>query len=142
LSKQKAKNHSNIKAKEVKPGYHPKLARTEIMSLVFWEVEKDAEVPEHHHVHEQIMLVVEGTYEFALNGDTKIYYAGDVVPIASNLPHRGKALSPSKLMDVFSLPSDAYRKIISLCNNRFYAPNHLLPSFFIVYSVLWIHLCI
>ncbi|MDB4292373.1 cupin domain-containing protein [Maribacter sp.] len=102
-------NLSNIPAKEIMPGYHGKLVHTETMSLVFWDVEKDAIVPEHHHVHEQIMHVIEGEFEFTLNGDTKIYHPGDIVPIASHLPHSGKALTPCRLMDVFSPARDEYR---------------------------------
>lgn len=102
-------NLSNIPSKEIMQGYHGKLVHTDTMSLVFWDVEKDAVVPEHHHVHEQIMYVIEGTFEFTLDGETKIYTVGDIVPIASNLPHSGKALTPCKLMDVFSPARDEYR---------------------------------
>jgi len=102
-------NLSNIQSKEIMSGYHGKLVHTETMSLVFWDVEKDAVVPEHHHVHEQIMHVIEGEFEFTLNGETKVYYPGDIVPIASNIPHSGKALTACRLMDVFSPARDEYR---------------------------------
>ncbi len=102
-------NLSNIPSKEIMPGYHGKLVHTSNMTLVFWNVEKDAVVPEHHHVHEQIMQVIEGEFEFTLDGETKVYHPGDIVPIASNLPHSGKALTPCKLMDVFSPARDEYR---------------------------------
>jgi len=100
---------SEITPKEIMKGYHGKLVHTDTMSLVFWDVEKDAVVPEHHHIHEQIMHVIEGEFEFTLDGETKIYHSGDIVPIASNLPHSGKALTPCKLMDVFSPARDEYR---------------------------------
>jgi len=102
-------NLSNIPSQEIMPGYHGKLIHTETMSLVFWNVEKDAVVPEHHHIHEEIMHVIEGEFEFTLNGETKIYYPGDIVAIASNLPHSGRAITPCKLMDVFSPARDEYR---------------------------------
>lgn len=102
-------NLSNIPSKEIMKGYHGKLVHTETMSLVFWDVEKDAIVPEHHHVHEQIMHVIEGEFEFTLDGETKVYHPGDIVPIASNLPHGGKALTPCKLMDVFSPAREEYK---------------------------------
>ena len=102
-------NLSNIASKEIMPGYHGKLVHTKTMSLVFWEVEKDAVVPKHHHVHEQIMHVIKGEFEFTLDGDTKIYYPGDIVPIPSMTPHSGKALTPCELMDVFSPARDEYK---------------------------------
>ncbi len=102
-------NLSNISPKEIIPGYHGKLVHTENMTLVFWDVEKDAAVPEHHHVHEQIMHVIEGDFEFTLDGETAIYNPGDIVPIASNLSHSGKALTPCKLMDIFSPAREEYK---------------------------------
>lgn len=102
-------NLSDIEPKEIMPGYNGRLVHTENISLVFWDVEKDAIVPEHNHVHEQIMHVIEGEFEFTLDGKTKIYHPGDIVPIASNLPHSGKALTTCKLMDVFSPARDEYR---------------------------------
>ena len=102
-------NLSTIKTKEIMPGYHGKLVHTETMTLVFWDVEKDAVVPEHHHIHEQIMHVMEGEFEFTLDGKTKTYHSGDIVPIASNIPHSGKAITLCKLMDVFSPARDEYK---------------------------------
>ena len=91
------------------PGYHGKMVHGETLTWAFWEVEKDAVVPEHHHVHEQIMHVLEGEFEFTLDGKTQTYLPGDVVVIPSNTPHGGKALTPCKLMDVFSPVREEYR---------------------------------
>ncbi len=102
-------NLSEIEAKEIMPGYHGKMVHSDSMTWVFWDVEEGAEVPEHHHVHEQIMHVVEGKFEFTLNGETKIYHPGDVVVIPSNFPHRGKAMTSCKLMDIFSPVREEYR---------------------------------
>jgi quercetin dioxygenase-like cupin family protein len=55
------------------------------------------------------MHVVSGKFEFTLNGETKVYNSGDIVPIPSNIPHSGKALSPCNLMDVFSPVREEYR---------------------------------
>ncbi|MFD2589096.1 cupin domain-containing protein [Croceitalea marina] len=102
-------NLSTIPSKEIMPGYHGKLVHSESMTWVFWDVDEGAEVPEHHHIHEQIMHVVEGTFEFTLDGTTKTYEPGDVVIIPSNIPHSGKALTTCKLMDIFSPARDEYR---------------------------------
>jgi len=102
-------NLSEIEPKEIMPGYHGKLVHGERMSWVFWDVEKGAEVPEHHHAHEQIMHVVEGSFEFTLNGEKGTYGPGDVVIIPSYAPHSGKALTPCKLMDIFSPVREEYR---------------------------------
>ena len=100
---------SEIDTKEVMPGYHGKLVHTQRMSLVFWEVEKGAEVPQHAHMNEQVMHVIEGSFQFTLNGQSKIYGPGDIVVIAPQLSHSGKALTPCKLLDVFSPTREAYK---------------------------------
>ncbi|MCL6264908.1 cupin domain-containing protein [Flagellimonas myxillae] len=102
-------NLANIPSKEIMPGYHGKMIHGDSLSWAFWEVEKDAPVPEHSHVHEQIMHVLEGEFEFTVGGVTQICVPGDVVVIPSQVPHGGKALTPCKLMDVFSPVREEYR---------------------------------
>lgn len=102
-------NLSELQSKEIMPGYHGKLVHGEQMSWVFWDVEKNAVVPEHSHMHEQIMHVVEGTFEFTLDGKTDTYGPGDVVIIPSHTPHSGKAITACKLMDIFSPVREEYR---------------------------------
>ncbi|MEM7381887.1 MAG: cupin domain-containing protein [Bacteroidota bacterium] len=100
---------SEIKSKEIMPGYHGKMVHGENMSMAFWEVEEGAVVPEHFHVHEQIMQVLEGSFEFTVGGVTKIYNPDDLVVIPSNTPHGGKALTSCKLLDIFSPVREEYK---------------------------------
>ncbi|GMN10954.1 hypothetical protein MTsPCn9_27340 [Croceitalea sp. MTPC9] len=100
---------SDIPSKEIMPGYHGRLVHSESMSWVFWDVEEGAVVPMHHHIHEQIMHVVSGHFEFTLDGNTEVYEAGSVVVIPSNVPHGGRAITVCKLMDVFSPAREEYK---------------------------------
>ena len=100
---------NNIAPKEIMPGYHGKLIHAENMSIAFWEVAKDAAVPEHSHKNEQLMQVLEGKFEFTLDGVTKLYGPGDLVVIAPYQKHSGRALTPCKLMDVFSPVREEYK---------------------------------
>jgi len=102
-------NLTTITSKEIMPGLHGKLVHSEHMSMAFWDVEKGAEVPEHAHMNEQIMHVMEGEFQFTLDGDTQIYYPGDIVVIAPHIKHSGIALTPCKLLDVFSPTREEYR---------------------------------
>ncbi|WP_423997911.1 cupin domain-containing protein [Maribacter sp. IgM3_T14_3] len=102
-------NLSNIPSKEIMPGLHGKLVHSENMSMAFWDVEKGAIVPEHDHMNEQIMHVMEGDFEFTLDGTTKVYSPGDIVIIAAHKKHSGVALTPCKLLDVFSPTREEYR---------------------------------
>lgn len=100
---------AEIDSKEIMPGYHGKLIYTQNMSLAFWEVEKGAKVPEHAHINEQVMQVLEGKFEFTLGGITNTYEPGDLVIIPPNVSHSGRAITPCKLMDVFSPTREEYR---------------------------------
>ena len=100
---------NDIPSKEFIPGLHGKIVHGERLSWAFWEVEKGAIVPEHQHHNEQMMHVVEGKLEFTLNGETQVYTNGAVVHIPSNSPHAGKALTPCRLMDVFSPVRNEYK---------------------------------
>lgn len=102
-------NLSNITPKEIIPGYHAKMVHGENMSIAFWNVEKDAEIPAHSHMHEQIMHVLEGTFEFTLDGETKIYEQGDLAIIPPYVVHGGKALTACRLLDVFSPVREEYK---------------------------------
>ena len=98
-----------IPSKEIMPGCHGKIIHGEKLTWVFWDIEEGAEVPEHQHIHEQMMHVVAGEFSFTLAGDTQVYGPGSIVHIPSNTPHAGKALTACRLMDVFSPVREEYR---------------------------------
>jgi quercetin dioxygenase-like cupin family protein len=102
-------NLDTLTSKELMPGCHGKMVHGQQLTWAFWNIELGATIPEHHHHHEQIMYVVDGNFEFTFNGETRVYTAGDIVPIHPNMPHSGKALTPCKLMDVFSPIREEYR---------------------------------
>ena len=101
-------NLSEIQEKEIFPGLKGKFVHGENISWAFWEVKKGAKVDLHKHHHEQIMHVVEGRFEFTLNGIKKNYDPGSIVHIPSNNYHSGKAITKCKIMDVFSPPREEY----------------------------------
>ncbi|WP_209402033.1 cupin domain-containing protein [Pseudozobellia sp. WGM2] len=101
-------NLSTIPSKELIPGYHAKMVHGDKMSIAYWTVKKGAEVPEHSHMHEQVMQVLEGSFEFTLDGETKTYLPNDIVVIPSYSVHSGKALTDCRLMDIFSPVREEY----------------------------------
>ncbi len=102
-------NLNEINSREIIPGYHGKLIHTQKMSLAFWEVEEGAEVPEHAHSNEQVMQVLEGRFLFTVGGVSREYGPGEMVVIPPDVPHSGRALSPCRLMDVFSPVREEYK---------------------------------
>jgi len=93
---------SEIPSRDLFPGVHARLIHTDKLTLAYVTLDKGAIVPEHAHVHEQIINVLEGTFEMTLDGNKKIVTAGYVGIAPSNMKHSVKAITAGKILDVFS----------------------------------------
>lgn len=72
--------------------------------LCYFKLLKGAEIPEHHHVSEQITYIIKGKVRVFSGGKEWIVKAGEVIHFPSNLPHRFEALEDTIDIDVFSPP--------------------------------------
>ena len=100
---------NSIEQREIIPGFKARFVHTERITLAYWEVEPGAELPMHDHPHEQTSQVLEGRFEMTIDGVTQVCEPGQVVIIPSGTPHSGKALTPCKILDVFSPVREDYR---------------------------------
>jgi len=78
------------------------------MMFSHWTIEQGAELPEHYHVHEQISILVEGRFEFTLEGERHLIEPGMVVLIPSDAKHSGKALTDCTIIDIFNPVREDY----------------------------------
>ena len=76
-------NVKNIKQREVVPGFHGRFVNGENITWAFWEIEKNSSIPDHFHIHEQIMHVLSGEFEFTINGITSVFSKGDTIVTVS-----------------------------------------------------------
>ncbi len=67
-------------------------------------LKKGAQVPTHHHFHEQISHVIEGALNFAIDGKQIIVHAGEILTIPPDVPHEVIALEDSVALDIFNPP--------------------------------------
>jgi quercetin dioxygenase-like cupin family protein len=67
-------------------------------------LKKGAQVPMHHHFHEQISHVVEGALNFKIDGKDVAVCAGEILTIPPNVPHQVIALEHSVALDIFNPP--------------------------------------
>ena len=63
---------------------------------------KDALVPEHSHVSEQITYILQGALKFWIGGEELIVAAGQVLVIPPEVPHKAMALEDTLDLDIFS----------------------------------------
>ena len=97
----------------VEPGLilHPVFGRNMTLSFVFMEPSSVA--PVHQHPQEQIGTVIEGSYEFELDGRKKVVRKGDVYVVPPNVPHGAVTHNESCLvLDVFSPPRESFAEIM------------------------------
>ena len=73
------------------------------LMLSYLEMEAGAEVPFHHHPHEQGGILLKGRLQLTIGDETRVVEAGSLFLIPPNVPHRAVAIDgPATVLDVFS----------------------------------------
>jgi quercetin dioxygenase-like cupin family protein len=96
---------SAIESVEFVPGlvFRPVLGERTMVNFVSFE--PNTEAPMHVHDEEQIVLVLEGEFEFEIDGDVRTMRAGDVAVVPSWVPHGARTReTPCREIDVFNPP--------------------------------------
>jgi quercetin dioxygenase-like cupin family protein len=91
-----------LPAKEMFPGFFGKFIHTADCTVAYWQITAGASIPLHKHIHQQIMHIIDGEFEFTINGTTSLYTKDMIVVIESNVEHCGKAITNCVIMDVFT----------------------------------------
>jgi quercetin dioxygenase-like cupin family protein len=96
---------SAIAPVELVPGllFQPVLGEETMVNFVNFAPQTEA--PRHAHREEQIVIVLDGEFEFEVDGETRIMRRGDVAVIPSFVPHGARtAESHCFEVDVFNPP--------------------------------------
>jgi quercetin dioxygenase-like cupin family protein len=92
-------------AKTSKPGYgitRRILAHSANLMLTEHSLEKGAILPDHQHVHEQLVYLLKGEIKIEIGGEQLNMVSGDSLVIPSNVSHKVTALTRSLVLDIFS----------------------------------------
>ncbi|HVB99373.1 MAG TPA: cupin domain-containing protein [Candidatus Dormibacteraeota bacterium] len=65
-------------------------------------MKRDGFVPRHSHPNEQITTVLEGLFKLTFDDGEAVLQPGQVIVIPPNVPHAGRALEDSIVVDFFS----------------------------------------
>jgi len=90
---------------EILPGlnFQPVLGERSLLNFVSFDAHASA--PRHSHEEEQLVLVLEGSIEFEIDGTVKVLNAGDVAVIPPWVPHSARTVgTPCLEVDVFTPP--------------------------------------
>jgi quercetin dioxygenase-like cupin family protein len=99
----------SLEEKTIIPGFHGKVAHSANMTFVLWRIDAGAVLPEHAHLHEQVVQVFEGEMELTIDGEVNKTFAGSMAVIPSRARHSAKALTACRVMDVFYPIREDYR---------------------------------
>ena len=96
---------ANVEPFEIVPGleFRPIMAEKTMTNFVHFA--PNTEAPWHAHEEEQIVIVLEGEFEFNIDGDVRTLRVGDVAVIPSWVPHSARTNESTCLeVDVFNPP--------------------------------------
>lgn len=100
---------NEIEEKELVPGFNVRFVHSRNMTFAFWNIQGGAELPGHSHPHEQVVNVIEGKFELTVDNERKQLGPGSVVIIPPDAVHSGKAITNSRIIDVFYPVREDYR---------------------------------
>jgi quercetin dioxygenase-like cupin family protein len=88
---------------QVWDGVAARAVNGERLSLAVVELDPGAVVPEHHHDHEQLGMVITGSMSFRIGEETRDLGPGETWTIPSNVPHEVTAgPEGATVLDVFA----------------------------------------
>ncbi len=95
--------------KEIIPGYVGRAIHTGSMTFMYFTVKAGAEIPMHHHLHEQVSNVLDGIFELTVGEETQLLQPNVVAVIPPNISHGGKAITDCHILDVFNPEREDYK---------------------------------
>ena len=96
--------------KQVFEGASLRTLHGEKLMMSFVNLEPHSVVAEHSHPHEQMGMVLEGTFELSIDGESRVLKKGDAYLIPSHVKHSARAFeTPALALDIFSPPREDYK---------------------------------
>jgi len=93
---------NSMPAEQLNPKVTRRAVHTENLTIARLLIAKNAVVPEHSHVNEQVATVEKGSLKFQIGGRELVLGAGQSVAIPPNVPHSVVALEDTVVVDIFS----------------------------------------
>ncbi len=91
--------------------FKPIFGHSILFNYVYFEPNTVA--PMHQHPEEQIGTVLEGEYEFEMNGEKHMIRPGQVYVVPPNVPHAARTYDKGCwALDIFSPPRSGFREML------------------------------
>jgi quercetin dioxygenase-like cupin family protein len=100
----------NREVKEIAPGIRIRTFWGEQMLLSVAELDANVELPVHSHPHEQAGIVVSGTLELTIGGESSNLEPGQSFIVPGGVEHGGRTGdTPARVVDIFSPVRQEYQ---------------------------------
>ena len=98
-----------IPSQELLPGCRLRTPYGKNIMMSYLEMDEGAEVPLHHHPHEQAGMLLKGRLQLTIGDETRTCEQGAMFIIPGNVPHRAVAVKgPVLVLDIFSPVREDY----------------------------------
>jgi quercetin dioxygenase-like cupin family protein len=94
-------DYPNMVKYKVWNGISGPIFHSDKMTIAHLEIEAGTELPMHQHYHEQWSNLIEGEFEFIINGEVYSLKPGMSVHMPPDVPHSGRAITNCKIIDCF-----------------------------------------
>ena len=103
-------NPNEREVKELISGIHARTFWGENLMLAVVELDAGSILPTHTHLHEQGGIVLDGTLEFSIDGETRTLVPGDIYIIPGGVNHKVTVgENHAKVLDIFSPVREEYK---------------------------------
>ncbi|HAM32501.1 MAG TPA: cupin domain-containing protein [Deltaproteobacteria bacterium] len=104
------RNPEEIPPRTLAPGVTAKIVSGEKLMFSLVTLAPNAIVPTHTHPHEQMGMMVSGTMEFTIAGETRVLSGNAMYLVPGGVPHAAKAGPGGAVaLDAFAPPREEYR---------------------------------
>ena len=93
---------AQVPSEEMNPHLSRRVIHTQNMTIARIQLKKGGEVPEHHHINEQVAFVVNGALKFIIAGVPQELRSGQCLVIPPDVPHSVEVLEDSDVIDTFA----------------------------------------
>ena len=99
----------DLKEMRIAEGIDARVITGETMTVLHVRLKAGAVLPEHAHVHEQIVNLLEGEMLLVVDGQEFHMRGGDVMLLSPNVVHSGRTLTDCRIVDAFHPVREEFR---------------------------------
>ena len=91
---------NELEVREPRPGWKGRFFHSASMTFGYWDVTAGSRIHEHSHQNEEVWHIIDGEFEFTVDGETGHAGPGSVAVVPAGTPHGVEALTDGRAIVV------------------------------------------